>query len=600
MKKTFVFIIWFVSFLSLTGQSVKKITILHTNDLHSHLIGFAPESEYTPLTVNDDKSVGGFARIASIIKHEKENNAGTTLVIDAGDFLMGTLFHSLEKETGFQLRLMKAMDYDGTCLGNHEFDYGPDWLASVINTSVSKGEIPSVLIGNARFDKKDVKDDALEKLYSDNIISRKLILTRDGIKFGFFSIIGKDAVKDAPHAAPVTFDKQFSFARKMVSELHAEKCDIIICISHSGVRKEKNGDWGGEDIELAKEVKGINIIIGGHTHTKLDQPVIINGIPIVQTGEYGQFVGRISLTFSNGILRLDDYKLIPVNDKIMGDKNINQLIVEQKARIASEILKPIGMEYDKPVAETDFLLTANETGDFMASNLGPLVADAIYYYVNRHSASGTDVSMVAVGMLRDRIVPGILTAPDIFKAMSLGSGNDNVPGYALSRIYVTGKEMKSILEILQVAYKSAPDDYCYYSGLKVQFDPDKGMLKKIKKIEIVHADGWVVNVDFSKKNKTLYSITASSYMLEFIGIIKKMSFGLINVVPKDGAGHKVKDMNTMVIDMDENHQGVQEGKEWLALMEYLGSMKDINGNGIPDIDERYAVPLKCFFPTKAR
>jgi 5'-nucleotidase len=214
MKKTILLLIWFVSFLSLSGQLAKKITILHTNDLHSHLIGFAPESEYTPLTVNDDKTVGGFARIAAIIKHEKEINAGTTLVIDAGDFLMGTLFHSLEKETGFQLRLMKAMDYDVTCLGNHEFDYGPDWLASVIHASVSKGEIPSVLIGNARFDKKDVRDDALEKLYSDNIISRKLILTRDGIKFGFFSIIGKDAVKDAPHAAPVTFDKQFSFARR--------------------------------------------------------------------------------------------------------------------------------------------------------------------------------------------------------------------------------------------------------------------------------------------------------------------------------------------------------------------------------------------------
>ena len=89
-------------------------------------------------------------------------------------------------------------------------------------------------------------------------------------------------------------------------------------------------------------------------------------------------------------------------------------------------------------------------------------------------------------------------------------------------------------------------------------------------------------------------------MLEFIGIIKKMSFGLINVVPKDGAGHKVKDMSTMVIDMDENQAGVQEGKEWLALMEYLGSMKDTNGNVIPDIDKQYAVPLKCFFTSKTR
>jgi 5'-nucleotidase len=450
------------------------------------------------------------------------------------------------------------------------------------------------------FDSKDERDKALEKLYTDNIISRKLIMTKDGIRFGFFSILGKDAVKDSPHAAPVTFEKQSSFAKKMVKELHANKCDIIICISHSGVTREKNGEWGGEDVELAKKVKGIDLIIGGHTHTRIDQPVVINGVPIVQAGEYGQFVGRLSLTYSNGNLKVDGYKLIPVDDKIMGDNKINQLISEQKDRITAEILKPLGMNYDKPLAEADFILEGNETGDFMASNLGPLIADAIYFYVNKHNSRGTDVSMVAAGVIRDRITPGILTAPDIFRVMSLGSGKDNVPGYALSRMYVTGHELKSILEILQVAYKSSPDDYCYYSGIRVEYNPDGGLLKKIKKIEIVHSDGKLTNVDFSKKNKALYSVTANSYMLEFMGIIKKMSFGLINVVPKDESGNKIKDINCLVMDMDENRDGVQEGKEWLALCEFLGSMKDTNGKGIPCIDRKYAVPIKCFLPVKSR
>jgi len=95
MRKTLVFLIWFVSIHSLSAQTEKKITILHTNDLHSRLIGYAHESAYTPLKVNDDKTVGGFARIASIMKAEKESNNGTTLILDAGDFLMGTLFPSL-------------------------------------------------------------------------------------------------------------------------------------------------------------------------------------------------------------------------------------------------------------------------------------------------------------------------------------------------------------------------------------------------------------------------------------------------------------------------------------------------------------------------
>jgi 5'-nucleotidase len=176
----------------------------------------------------------------------------------------------------------------------------------------------------------------------------------------------------------------------------------------------------------------------------------------------------------------------------------------------------------------------------------------------------------------------------------MGSGEDGVPGYPLSRLYVTGKELKNILEILQVA-KSTPSNYCYYSGLRVDYDPEKGLLKKIKKVEIVKQDGTTRLVDFSKKNRTLYSVTANSYMLEFIGIIKKMSFGLINVVPKDVAGNPVKEMKTAILDMDEKTEGLQEGKEWLSIMWLLKSMRDTNGNGIPDIDKKYSTPVKSFF-----
>jgi hypothetical protein len=79
-----------------------------------------------------------------------------------------------------------------------------------------------------------------------------------------------------------------------------------------------------------------------------------------------------------------------------------------------------------------------------------------------------------------------------------------------------------------------------------------------------------------------------------------MSFGLINVVPKDEAGNKIKDMKSAVIDINESLDGIQEGKEWLALIEYLGSMKDTNGNGIPDVDKKYATPVKCFYSVKAK
>jgi 5'-nucleotidase len=208
--------------------------------------------------------------------------------------------------------------------------------------------------------------------------------------------------------------------------------------------------------------------------------------------------------------------------------------------------------------------------------------------------------MVATGVIREKILPGVQTAPDIFRVMSMGMGKDDIPGYPLARVYVTGKELKSVLEILNVAWRKTPANYCYYSGIRIEADQEGGLLKKIKKVEIVSGDGSLTNVDFSKKNKKLYSITANSYMLEFIGIIKKMSFGFINVVPKDSEGNKVTDMKNAVIDMDKNKTGIQEGKEWLALIEYMQSMKDTNGNGIPDIDSRYRNAVRTQFPASSK
>jgi len=584
--------------MTVSAQEEKKIIILHTNDLHSRLNGFSPESEYSPSITGNDRTRGGFARIAAIIKNEVEEYSGLTLVVDAGDFLMGTLFQSLEVKTGFQLRLMRRMGYDLVCLGNHEFDFGTEKLAEIISRAEANGPIPPILSGNAVFSNSDTGDDGLEELFSAGTISRKLVIEREGMKFGFFSLLGVNAADVAPLARPVKFSKQVSFARMMVKELQNENCDIIICVSHSGVSKDKEGKWTGEDVKLAERVEGIDVIISGHTHTKLDEPLVVNGIPVIQTGEYGQNVGRLALTWSDGKCRIDSYTLIPVDDNIRGDDETEKLIEDQQELVTKDILSPLGIKYSDPVAETDFLLECNINGDFMASNLGPLIADAIHYYVNNHSSAGSDVSIVAAGVIRDKFVPGVLSAPDIFNVMSLGSGSDNIPGYPLARLYVTGKELKNILEILQVAYKSSPDNYIYYSGLRVEYDPDKGLLKKISKIEINNPDGSLRKVDFSKRNKTLYSITANSYMLEFIGIIKKMSFGLINVIPKDASGNPVIEMKNAIIDMNESTTGIQEGKEWLALLEFIGSMKDTGNNLIPDIDRKYTVPVQAFFKVK--
>lgn len=598
MKKALIFLSLSFIFLSVSAQTSKKIVILHTNDMHSRLTGFGPEKYYTPLSLNDDKTTGGFARIASIMKEERENNEGIVLTVDAGDFLMGTLFQHLEPSTGFQLPLMKKMGYDVVGIGNHEFDFGPGKLAEIISSSSRRGEIPEVLLGNAKFSKSDPDDDSLEEHFRNGIITQNCIIERGGLKFGFFSLLGKVAVENAAFASPVTFSKQVSTARKLVKQLRRQGCDVVICLSHSGVDPEGSGGWKGEDVELAEKVKGIDVIISGHTHSVIDKRLIVNGVPIVQAGDYGRYVGKLSLVYENGKVKTESEDLIAVDDKIAGDAVIQGAVEEQKKLIDSEILKPLGLEYSEAIAETDFRLECNEQEDVEASNLGPFVADAIYSFVNKHSVEGTDVSLVATGVIRENILPGIQSPADIFRVMSMGRGRDNVPGYPLARLYVTGKELKSVLEILNVAWKATPANYCYFSGIRVETDPEGGLLKKIKRITVISADGKEKEVDFSRKNKTLYSLTANSYMLQFIGIIKKMSFGLINVTPKDAAGEKIYDMTTAVIDIDKNTAGVQEGKEWLAIQEYMRSMKDTNDNGIPDIDSRYRNAIKTHFPVK--
>ena len=587
-----------VSFsLVINAQSTNKIVILHTNDLHSHLEGFSPESQYSPLSVNDDKTSGGFARIAAVIKKEKANPTNTVFVVDAGDFLMGTLFHTVEATHGFQLPLMKMMGYDAVCLGNHEFDFGIEKLSEIIKSSLAS-PVPQLLLGNAVFNRKNTGDDSLEELFNKEVIKRTYVLERDGIKAGFFSLLGINAIDVAPYSAPLKFEKQIRFAKEAVRELKQQGCDIIICLSHSGLAKGKDGNWEGEDFKLAQKVKGIDLIVSGHTHTMLDRPLIVNGTVIVQTGEYGNNIGRVVFNRDGQKIAFENYELIPVDDRIAGDEETEKTIGEQKKYISEKILSRFGLEYSQPVAETGVLLDIDVQGNLDESNLGPFVADAIYYYINKHSSAGADVAMVSAGIIRDKVYPGIQTPADIFRVMPLGSGRDDVPGYPFSRLYVTGRELKNILEILLVAAKSNSDYYCFFSGIRAQYNPDKGLLRKVINIEIVKPDGTTQKVDFSKKNKTLYSITANSYMLEFIGIIKQKSFGLINVVPKNAKGEKVTDMTTAVIDFDEGRDGVQEGKEWLALVEYLKQMKDEDGNGIPDVEKKYHEPVQAVVAVK--
>jgi 5'-nucleotidase len=577
--------------LKTSPDSVRELIIIHTNDLHSRLAGYAPESEYTPLTTGDDNTIGGFARIASIIKQEKDRDSGSVLVLDAGDFLMGTFFHALEPSDGFQLRLMKQMGYDAISIGNHEFDFGIRTTAEIIRNSARNGPIPPILLANIEFNPDAGEDDSLKTLYDEGIIEPYRIVMKNGIRIGIFGILGYDATDVAPYITPAKITDPVKTARKVTSELKdRENVDMVICLSHSGVSKDAKGAWNGEDVHLASKVRDIDIIISGHTHTYLPEPIFAGNTIIVQTGAYGANVGKIHLTIENNRPKFEKYELLPVNDSVQGDFRIHAAIENQKSLIQGKILNDLGMNYDHPAVGSGFDLICDESGKVEESNLGPLLADAIRHYINSTEGKHTDIALIAAGVIRDQLVTGTSTVADIFRISSMGKGYDSIPGYPLSMVYVTGNELKKIIEVLLFAYKSSPGNYCYYSGIKVMTDTSRGFLRKVMSIEIADDTGAYRTVDFSKKNEELYSIAANAYILEFVGLLKKMTFGIVKVYPKNKDGFIISHMHEAIIDMDFQKEGIQEGKEWIALYQYVSQFEDVNLDGIPDIPSQYKNP----------
>ena len=204
MKRFLIYLIPFL--LIMIHQPViaaeKALTIIHSNDLHSHFLGAPPNIAYTPFVTGNDETIGGFARIATVIKAVKQTRKNPVLVLDAGDFLMGSLFHMLSREHSFELRLLSMMGYDAVTLGNHEFDLKPDGLARILSTAHRLRQIPPIVLSNAVFSQESNKDDSLEKIFARGIVKPYLVLEKEGLRIGIFGIMGKNAAEVAPFASP--------------------------------------------------------------------------------------------------------------------------------------------------------------------------------------------------------------------------------------------------------------------------------------------------------------------------------------------------------------------------------------------------------------
>lgn len=562
-----------------SGAAERRFAILHTNDWQSRLLGYGPNSEYSPDSLNDDLTVGGVARLASLL-HERRAALGATplLTLDAGDFSMGTLFHTVTREEGGELRLLGALGYDATTLGNHEFDFRPAGLAQMIAAAERAGDAPQVpiLASNIGFSAESADDDALEALYRSGRIQPYRVVEKGGLRFGLFGLMGRDAVEVSPLMAPVTFADPLATARDMVRLLREqERVDVVILLSHMGVSAQADGSWRGEDVELVEQVPGIDLVIGAHSHSLLREPLRVNDTTIVQVGSEIQYLGELHMTQdAQGRARVAEYRLHAIDDRIPGDPAIGQRVAALQQAVSEQVLAAHGYAFDQPLARVERTLTRAYDDPV----LGNLVTDAL------RRGAGSDIAFTGNGTLRDELYrgrEGVQSVADLFRIAPLGIGEfDDQPGYPLIRVYFTPREIRQILEVLLLAYQMRDSDSYYprVSGVKFTYNPWRMPFDRISRIWLGDAERGYRELDPDAPG--LISLGATSYVGSFTWLIPELTYGLFEVVPKDADGRPLAQIRDAVLDRDPDAPGIQEYKEWQAFLDHVAALPARDAQGL--------------------
>ena len=554
--------------ISASAAETENATILFTHDLHSHFL---------PITDENGNSCGGYARLMTVINEQKEKHPDAILV-DGGDFSMGSLFQTAYKTSALELKMMGAMGYDVTTFGNHEFDYLPSGLISMLNAAKSGGEyVPQIVDANYL---PAVKGDNLSdpaaymQALKDYGVKDFTIIERNGIYFAVFGIFGYDADDCAPNSGMVLADP-IETAQKTVNAAVGEckalygKEPVVVCLSHCGT-----DDGEGEDYELAKAVEGIDVIISGHTHTTLSEPVIVNNTVIASAGDYGRYLGVINLSFSeDGTSSLDSYELIPVNDTVEEDEEIALLVESCKADVERDYLSRYNMTFDKVLVNNRYRFdTVDEVyATQHESTLGNIFSDAYRWAAENTLGETVDMAVTAAGVIRDSLPVGNVTVSDVFNAASLGVGTEG----ELVSVYLTGAELKSVLEIDASVQPLMNNAQLFPSGVEYSFNTSRMLFNKVDYAMLRKADGTLEEIIDDK----LYNVVTGMYCGEMLGSVKETSFGLISIEPKDIYGNLI-DMNELSCYVIKDKNG-NPLKEWYAIASYLENMGG-------DVDSQYA------------
>ena len=563
------------------ADDTKQIDVLFTHDTHSHLDSFST------IVDGEQKEVGGFAKIKTLI-NEKKKEDPDTLILDGGDFSMGTLIQTVYDTEAAELRMLGYLGYDVTTFGNHEFDYRSQGLANMLKAAKSSGEtLPEIVVCNVDWDsmeKAGLNDGQkqIQSAFETYGVKDYVMVQKGDAKIAVVGVFGKDALECAP-TCELSFKDPVEAVKKTVEEIKKnEEADIIACVSHGGTWEDESKS---EDELLAKAVPDLDLIISGHTHSELQEAIRHGNTYIVSCGEYGRNLGSLSMTQnSDGRWNLSAYELIPVSEDVKADKATQERIDALMDTVDTNYLADFGYTRKEVLAQNDVEFNSlEEMGtEHKELNLGDIMADAYVYAVENseyYDGDPVDVAVVPSGTVRDTYTKGDITVEDVYNSFSLGIGKDGVAGYPLINAYLTGKELKLVAEVDASVSDFMTTARLYCSGLNFTYNPHRMILNKVTDCYLTRADGERTEIEDDK----LYHVVTDLYTGQMLGSVMKMSYGLLSLEPKDKDGNPIENLEDHAV-----MEGDKELKAWDAIARYMQSFDDADEDGIANVSEYYA------------
>jgi len=408
------------------------LTILHVNDTHGRIL------PYIEGTSGDQQMVGGAAYLAHMIQGERSKNPDGTLLLSAGDMFQGTPVSNLFKGRSVA-DAMNYLKFDAMAVGNHEFDWGMDVLQHLIAYS----GFP-YLSANI----KDNRDRYLPGVKPYIIVDRKKVK---------IAIIGITTPEVPRITTPgrfkhMTVDRPEDVLPRFIKKAKDEGAVIIIVLSHLGLDADK---------DLAQSIPGIHVIVGGHSHTALENPVVVGNTIIVQAGAYGLYLGVLKLKIDpdNGriIVHTEENEL----EKVMAGKDMPY--DKELARIIHAYYGRIQKEYSKVVGETSVPLVRYHQRE---SNIGNFICDTM------RKKTGTDIAFINSGAIRNNIPKGRITLEQVFTLLPFDNN--------LVTMKLTGKQ---ILEILEQNAK-LEHGILQVSGMEIRYDLSEPAGSRVREVYI--------------------------------------------------------------------------------------------------------------------